>query len=75
MSICESELMLKKFRGLPFDGDLRDCKNIPTKISETPFSEAFALNNMVTNIAIGICGDQSAYLNAFVRSNAVTGCL
>lgn len=74
MSIEDSILMLKKFRGLPYDGNLRDCKGLPTKLCDSPLSEAFALNRMITNIGLGICGDINSNVNAFVRTGLITSC-
>lgn len=67
-------LMLKKFRGLPFDADLGDCKQLPSKVSQEPLSEAFAINRMITNVGLGLCGDSNSCFNAFVRTNLVQCC-
>lgn len=71
LSMDESISMMKKFRGLPYDADINDCKYVDTKLGPAPFSEAFAINRMVTNIALGICGDTNSCVNAFVRTNAI----
>lgn len=65
--------MMKKFKGLLFDSNV-DRSYVQTKLIPSPLSEAYALNKLVTSIGMGICGDDRALINAFARSNVLSGC-
>ncbi|KAG5874274.1 hypothetical protein JTB14_028874 [Gonioctena quinquepunctata] len=65
--------LMAKFRGLrEVDFPQKICRK--DFVENCPLGEGFALNNMLTNVALGICGDNKAHNNAFIRSNAVGTC-
>ncbi|KAK4874158.1 hypothetical protein RN001_013518 [Aquatica leii] len=45
-------------------GDLKDCR----------LSEAYSINQLVTTMALGLCGDDYAITTAFIRQNIIPTC-
>ncbi|XP_023023288.1 malate dehydrogenase, mitochondrial [Leptinotarsa decemlineata] len=68
-----AHILMAKFRGVEID-------EFPKKtgrhnfVENCPHVEAYALNNMITAIALGICGDKEAFYNALIRTNSVETC-
>lgn len=73
LMVNEAEFLTKVFRGVAEDRS--PLVNIaPCKLADAPLSEAFALNRMLTTIAMGMKGDSDANVAAFLRSNIISTC-
>lgn len=73
LMVNEAEFLTKLFRGVAEDKS--PLMNMaPCKLENAPFSEAFALNRLVTTIAMGIKGDSEANAAAFMRSGIISTC-
>ncbi|CAH1183057.1 unnamed protein product [Ceutorhynchus assimilis] len=62
-----------RFRGVPeddFPKNQGDCNFV----DDCPLAESFALNQLISTIALGICGDKKALANVFVRNNLLETC-
>lgn len=70
LSPYEAQMLLRKFRQLPDDADV---VKTPVRffIDMCPWSEAHALNRLVTAVGRGLCSDVDALGCAFVRSNFI----
>ncbi|CAH1116326.1 unnamed protein product [Phaedon cochleariae] len=68
-----AEKLMANFRGVKED-DFPKISSRKDFTENCTLSEAFALNNMITTIGLGICGEQQAHYNAFVRSNTISTC-
>ncbi|KAJ8929990.1 hypothetical protein NQ314_017266 [Rhamnusium bicolor] len=65
--------LLARFRGVK-EINFPEIISRPNYVENYDMSEAFALNNMITTIGLGICGDEKAYYCAYVRANLVNAC-
>lgn len=65
--------LLIKFRGLKEDEYPRMISK-ENFVENCPLSEAFAINRLITAIGMGICGDNEAYSNAYMRTNVLKTC-
>lgn len=73
LMVNEAEFLTKVFRGVAEDRS--PLTNVaPCKLEDAPLSEAFALNRMVTTIAMGMKGDSEANVAAFLRSSILSSC-
>ncbi|KAJ8923449.1 hypothetical protein NQ315_002008 [Exocentrus adspersus] len=57
-----------KYRGIK-EHEFPKIMGYPNYVETCPSAEAFALWNLISNIALGLCGDQNAYCNVYVRTN------
>lgn len=44
------------------------------ELGTSPLSEAYAINQLVTTIGIGLCGDNKAICTGFVRQSILNNC-
>ncbi|KAK5641786.1 hypothetical protein RI129_010333 [Pyrocoelia pectoralis] len=64
----------------PLNNFLKNWKNSASEKCNTPImmvsavSEAYAINQFVTTMALGLCGDDYAICTAFVRQNIIKHC-
>lgn len=69
--INEAEFLTKMFRGVV--DDRTPLQNVAScRLTEAPLSEAFALNRLVTTIAMGMKGDSEANAAVFLRSGIIS---
>ncbi|KAH1016445.1 malate dehydrogenase, mitochondrial isoform X1 [Dendroctonus ponderosae] len=59
-----------RFRGVKEEDFPKKLGN-PNYIEDCPLAESYALNQLISTIASGICGDPHAFANVFVRCGAV----
>lgn len=73
LMVNEAEFLMKMFRGVA--EDRTPLRNVaPCKLSDAPLSEAFALNRLVTTMAMGMKGDSAANAAAFLRTGIISTC-
>jgi len=72
VSISDARLLVNRFKGLDDVDDPSDKAKVIPEYS--PHSKAFAINRLVTTVALGLLGDSNAINTAFVRSNFITTC-
>lgn len=64
---------MRMFRGVA--EDRTPLSNVAScKLSDAPLSEAYALNRLVTTIAMGMKGDSAANAAACLRSGIISTC-
>lgn len=64
---------MEKFRGVK-KGDFPRFMGNEDIVEKCSYSGAFALNNLLSTISLGLCGNKNAYYSAYVRSNIINTC-
>ncbi|XP_050295762.1 malate dehydrogenase, mitochondrial-like isoform X2 [Anthonomus grandis grandis] len=62
-----------QFRGVKKD-DLPKSFGVPNQNIHCELAESYALNQLISAIALGLCGDQLSAANVFIRSNILPTC-
>ncbi|XP_060522455.1 malate dehydrogenase, mitochondrial-like [Cylas formicarius] len=67
------QILTAKFRGVN-EEELLKCPGSQKVVDNSQLAESYALNMLVSTIALGICGDPNALANVYLRSNVLTTC-
>lgn len=72
MGVSESHCMINRFRKV--DTDASPYVTSDVKHEYAPHGNAYAINRLLSTIALGLMGDSKAISTAFVRTNLVGAC-